>query len=71
LVDQPLFVRTDRGHSYGRELGVNPLDLLTARIGADGVRDQGVPVRWLDLCCGTGRALIQAADQLDRAGLGQ
>jgi SAM-dependent methyltransferase len=26
-------------------------------------------VRWLDLCCGTGRGLVQAADRLARAGL--
>jgi hypothetical protein len=38
-----------------RELGFNPLAWLVCRTGA---------VSWLDLCCGTGRALGQAADRL-------
>ncbi len=43
-------------NSYARELGFNPLDL---------VRNGGA---WLDLCCGSGRALIQAAGQVQAAG---
>lgn len=39
-------------NSYTRELGFNPLERLT-----------GPGAAWLDLCCGTGRALAQAADQ--------
>jgi SAM-dependent methyltransferase len=38
-------------NGYQRELGLHPLDFLRAR---------QRPVRWLDLCCGTGRALLQA-----------
>jgi SAM-dependent methyltransferase len=38
-------------NSYARELGFNPLDVLP---------DDGA---WLDLCCGSGRALIQAGQQ--------
>lgn len=47
-------------NSYARELGFHPLDWLLAR------RAQVYPtgVGWLDLCCGAGRALGQAAAQL-------
>lgn len=47
----------DRGiagvNSYARELGFDPLDFL-----------QGGRRRWLDLCCGSGRALVEAAARL-------
>jgi SAM-dependent methyltransferase len=52
-------------NSYTRELGFNPLDWLTARISSQD-RDT---VGWLDLCCGTGRALLQAAEHLAAAEL--
>jgi SAM-dependent methyltransferase len=39
-------------NSYTRELGFNPVDVLT-----------GDDAAWLDLCCGSGRALTQAAAQ--------
>lgn len=42
-------------NGYDRKLGFDPFAFLRARITSDG------PVAWLDLCCGTGRALIQAA----------
>ena len=42
-------------NSYTRELGLDPLDMLRAAIAGSGTG------AWLDLCCGTGRALIQAA----------
>jgi len=58
--------RLDGVNSYARELGFNPLDWVVARIGR-AVGDE--PVRWLDLCCGSGRGLIEAADRLARAGL--
>jgi SAM-dependent methyltransferase len=45
-------------NGYDRELGFNPLDFLKQRV------TTGHPVAWLDLCCGTGRALIQAARQV-------
>jgi len=38
-------------NGYGRELGIDVLGMLAGRL-------EHVPVvRWLDLCCGTGRAL--------------
>jgi SAM-dependent methyltransferase len=45
-------------NSYTRELGFDPLAVLTARSGT----------RWLDLCCGEGRALVEAAGELARRG---
>lgn len=42
-------------NGYGRELGLDIMGELAARsAGSSGVR-------WLDLCCGTGRALLEAA----------
>ena len=43
-------------NGYERELGFDPLVFLKARTAI------GRPVAWLDLCCGTGKALIQAAE---------
>jgi SAM-dependent methyltransferase len=51
-------------NSYTRELGFNPLQMLTTQIRSGGTGT----VAWLDLCCGSGRALIQAAGQLYQAG---
>jgi SAM-dependent methyltransferase len=48
-------------NSYERELGINILSFLHASSPA-------VPVYWIDLCCGTGRALIEAATELGRSG---
>jgi SAM-dependent methyltransferase len=45
-----------RSNGYDRELGFDPLSYLKGKIVIDH------PVAWLDLCCGTGRALIQAAE---------
>src|SRR5215218_2953898 len=39
------------GNGYQRELGLHPLDFLRARC---------PPAHWLELCCGTGRGLLQA-----------
>lgn len=52
-------------NSYARELGFSPFDVVTAAVAAGGEREAA----WLDLCCGTGRALIQAGDRLGQAGL--
>jgi SAM-dependent methyltransferase len=54
-------------NSYARELGFDPVELLTAAL-ADPKRGS-TSVAWLDLCCGTGRAVIQAAERMVRAGL--
>jgi hypothetical protein len=53
-------------NSYTRELGFDPLQVVTAQIGGGRVR--GGTAAWLDLCCGSGRALIQAARQVHQAG---
>jgi SAM-dependent methyltransferase len=45
-------------NSYARELSFDPLDFLKSRL-----ENQG-QAAWLDLCCGRGRALIEAAEQL-------
>jgi SAM-dependent methyltransferase len=50
-------------NGYDRELGFNPLDVLRGRA-ADGRQ-----ASWLDLCCGTGRALIQTAGFVRTEGL--
>lgn len=50
-------------NSYEKDLGFNPLDLLSKSLEK---QDEAV---WLDLCCGTGRALIQAAEACRAANL--
>jgi SAM-dependent methyltransferase len=52
-------------NGYGRELGFHPLDHLLAAAARHG------RAAWLDLCCGTGRALIAAARQLRDQGVGK
>jgi SAM-dependent methyltransferase len=47
-------------NSYARELSFDPLDFLKSRI------ETQRQVAWLDLCCGRGRALIEAAERLVR-----
>ncbi|AMV40223.1 class I SAM-dependent methyltransferase [Planctomyces sp. SH-PL62] len=42
-------------NGYDRELGFNPLDVLRKPSG------ESRPAGWLDLCCGSGKALIEAA----------
>jgi SAM-dependent methyltransferase len=42
-------------NSYAKELFFNPVEFLKSRL------DSLEYVAWLDLCCGTGRALIEAA----------
>jgi SAM-dependent methyltransferase len=53
-------------NSYARELGFGPLQVASAAAGSSG---QDGTAAWLDLCCGSGRALIQAARQVRDAGL--
>jgi SAM-dependent methyltransferase len=50
-------------NGYTREVGFNPLDFLKPRIVLPGT------VAWLDLCCGTGKALIEAARVIGAEGL--
>jgi SAM-dependent methyltransferase len=53
-------------NSYERELGFNPVDVLAALLRVTGAPDT---IAWLDLCCGTGRALIEAAGRLRDQGV--
>ena len=50
-------------NSYGKDLGISPLDFLKDTLCKHG------RASWLDLCCGSGRAMIQAAESLQSAGL--
>ena len=50
-------------NGYDRELGFNPLDFLKERLA------HGGSATWLDLCCGTGKALIEAARSVHAEGL--
>ena len=50
-------------NSYEQELGFKPEIFLEKRVGETGV------VKWLDLCCGEGKALIQTAAYLAENGL--
>jgi SAM-dependent methyltransferase len=60
-------------NSYSRELGFDLLDWLRARTVArrTGTTIGPRPSRigWLDLCCGRGRALLHAAEELRDAGI--
>jgi SAM-dependent methyltransferase len=62
-------------NSYARELGFNPLDVLRAAIESSATIQDGAATEdsggaaWLDLCCGAGHALIQAAVALRDDGL--
>jgi len=42
-------------NGYSKEVGFNPLDLLKETVASAG------QAHWLDLCCGSGKALIEAA----------
>jgi len=48
-------------NGYAKELRLNPLDVLLGRARAK--------VRWLDLCCGEGKALMEAAQIIYGQGL--
>jgi SAM-dependent methyltransferase len=50
-------------NSYSRDLHLDLWRLLRAGLNA------GRSFRWLDLCCGTGRALVEAGRRLQDAGL--
>jgi hypothetical protein len=53
----------DGVNSYSRALGFDPLDWIIAHLRklVPGGRET-TTVGWLDLCCGTSRCLVQAAD---------
>ena len=50
-------------NSYAADLGLSPMDFLIK------VLERQDKATWLDLCCGTGRALLQAAAVLQKANL--
>jgi SAM-dependent methyltransferase len=50
-------------NSYQADLGLNPLEFLIKVLQRQG------EATWLDLCCGTGRALLQAAAAVQKADL--
>lgn len=51
--------RLHGSNGYDRELRFDPLEFLKSAANEHG------QARWLDLCCGTGTALVEAAEQLD------
>jgi len=55
--------RQARGdNSYAKDVGLDPIQWLLERR-----KTAGQPLRWLDLCCGEGRALLQASTCLPPA----
>lgn len=53
----------DGPNSYTKELGFHPLEFLAERFR---MRSRAA---WLDLCCGSGRAIVEAAIELERRGV--
>lgn len=49
-------------NSYEKDIYFNPIDFLKKQKSDE-------PLRWLDLCCGEGKALIQAAEGFYKEGL--
>jgi len=56
-------------NSYAHDLRFDIVTFLESRAQTRSLTEISRPVRWLDLCCGTGRALIQAATQFYELGL--
>lgn len=50
-------------NGYDAEIGGQTLKFLRDKVATNGM------ARWLDLCCGTGKALIQAATIMEHDGL--
>lgn len=50
-------------NGYDVEIGFHPLNFLCDKVASNG------KAQWLDLCCGTGKALIQAATIIERDGI--
>lgn len=49
-------------NSYARELGFDPYDVLADRLRADPTSR----LTWIDVCCGSGRALLEAEARFER-----
>ena len=52
-------------NGYSKEIGFNPVDFVRERI------TPGRKAAWIDLCCGTGKALLQAAQIIHDYGLAE
>jgi SAM-dependent methyltransferase len=52
-------------NGYSKEIGFNPLEFVRERV------TEGRKAAWLDLCCGTGNALIEAARIIQDDGLAE
>lgn len=55
-------------NSYEKDLGFSPVQFLRERLETGERQKTDEPVAWLDLCCGRGRALLDAAALLDSPG---
>lgn len=51
-------------NSYGKDIDFNILDFIQTRI------NDNEKVNWIDLCCGEGKAIIQASHDLIKGGVG-
>jgi SAM-dependent methyltransferase len=51
-------------NSYTKDLGVNPVEWIAERLAAKRA------VAWLDLCCGSGKALLEGGRRLRELGFG-
>lgn len=49
-------------NGYSRELGLHPLEVLREKA------KSAIHIRWLDVCCGTGNALLEAAQIVEAEG---
>src|SRR5262249_16540493 len=50
-------------NSYTKDLAFDPVAFLKGRL------ETQAQVSWLDLCCGTGKALVEGAQGFEKAGL--
>ena len=50
------------GNGYAKDLGLNPLEWLLVRLTSVS------EVSWLDLCCGSGKALVEASLKIRELG---
>ena len=51
------------GNGYAKDLGINPLEWLLVEL------TSASKVSWLDLCCGSGKALVEASLRIRELGL--
>ncbi|MGK0390930.1 MAG: hypothetical protein ACI94Y_003690, partial [Maribacter sp.] len=51
-------------NSYEKDIDFNVLDFIYAKI------NENQKVNWMDICCGEGKAIIQASHDLIKGGVG-